>query len=550
MKVVIVGGVAGGANVATRLRRLSEKVEITIFERGEHVSFANCGLPYHIGGEIEQRDALLVQTPERLWSRSRIEVFTRHEVLSIDRNKKTVTVRDGLQNRNFTVPYDHLVLSTGAAPIRPPLPGIDMPGVFTLRDIADMDRILEWMGSRRVAEAVVVGGGFIGLEVAEQLHRRGIGVTVIEANHQLLVPLDREMAVPLKEELEHHGVGVHLTDPVSGFSTTGEGRIEVQTKSGGRFSADIVFLSIGVLPDSVLAREAGLEIGERGAVVVNDYLQTSDSAIWALGDCVQFAHRVTGVAGLVPLAGPANRAGRLVADNIMGSSKKPYQGPLGTAIIRLFSKTAACTGANEKTLVALGRPYQAVYLHPKSHAGYYPGAEQLSLKLLFEPMNGKILGAQAVGGEGVDKRIDVIATAIAGGLTVEDLISVDLCYAPPFGSAKDAVNLAGMAAANIRDGLVRSLTWGEVEALSEPFLIVDVRESAERAQGSIPGSVHIPLGVLRECLEGLPRDRLLIASCQTGQRSYTACRILTEHGFRAANLSGAYQTWRAVVAGG
>lgn len=550
MKVVIVGGVAGGANVATRLRRLSEEAEITIFERGEHVSFANCGLPYHIGGEIAERESLLVQTPERLWSRSRIRVFTRNEVLSIDRVQKTVTVRDIAHNREFTAPYDHLVLSTGAAPIRPPLPGIDTPGVFTLRDIGDMDRILGWMGSRRVADAVVVGAGFIGLEVAEQLHRKGIAVTVIEADHQVLIPFDREMVVPVKEELEQHGVRVHLSDPVNGFFPTSAGRIEVETRTGRRFPADLVLLSIGVRPDSVLAREADIATGDRGAVVVNDYLQTSDPAIWALGDCVQFGHRVTEVAGVVPLAGPANRAGRLVADNIMGSSKKPYRGPLGTAIIRAFSKTAACTGANEKTLQALGRPYQAVYLHPKSHAGYYPGAEQLSLKLLFEPTTGEILGAQAVGGEGVDKRIDVIATAIAGGLTVEDLISVDLCYAPPFGSAKDPVNLAGMAATNIRDGLVRSVTWREVEGLTEPYLIVDVREATERARGAIPGSVHIPLGELRDRLGELPRDRLIIASCQTGQRSYNACRILTERGFQAANLSGAYQTWRAVVAGG
>ncbi len=340
-----------------------------------------------------------------------------------------------------------------------------------------------------------------------------------------------------------------LSDPVTGFSHSPEGKIEVETRSGELFTSDMVLLSIGVRPDSVLAREAGLEVGERGAVVVNQYLQTSDPAIWALGDCIQFAHRVTGISGIVPLAGPANRAGRLVADNIIGIQKRPYRGPLGTAIIRVFSKTAACTGANEKTLSALGKNYQALYLHPKSHAGYYPGAEQLSLKLLFDPNSGEIFGAQAVGGDGVDKRIDVLATAIAGGLTVEDLISVDLCYAPPFGSAKDPVNLAGMAASNIREGLVRSMTWRQVQELKEPYLIIDVRESGERERGAIPDSLSIPLGELRERLDKLPHDRLLIASCQTGQRSYNACRILSENGFRAANLTGAYQSWLMTVEG-
>jgi pyruvate/2-oxoglutarate dehydrogenase complex dihydrolipoamide dehydrogenase (E3) component/rhodanese-related sulfurtransferase len=396
---------------------------------------------------------------------------------------------------------------------------------------------------------VIVGGGFIGLEVAEQLHRKEITVTVIESNDQLLVPLDREMARPLKKELERHGVQVVLSDPVTGFSHSPEEKIEVETRSGTRFTSDMVLLSIGVRPDSVLAREAGLEVGERGAVVVNQYLQTSDPAIWALGDCIQFAHRVTGINGIVPLAGPANRSGRLVADNIIGIQKRPYRGPLGTAIIRVFSKTAACTGANEKILSALGKNYQALYLHPKSHAGYYPGAEQLSLKLLFDPNSGEIFGAQAVGGDGVDKRIDVLATAIAGGLTVEDLISVDLCYAPPFGSAKDPVNLAGMAASNIRDGLVRSMTWRQVQELKEPYLIIDVRESGERERGAIPDSLSIPLGELRERLDKLPHDRLLIASCQTGQRSYNACRILSENGFRAANLTGAYQSWLMTVEG-
>ena len=547
MKVIIVGGVAGGANVATRLRRLSEEAEVTIFERGAYVSFANCGLPYHIGGEIEEREALLVQTPERLWERSRIKVHTHHEVIAINRDAKTVTVRDLEQNRELSVPYDHLVLSTGAAPIRPPLPGINTPGIFTLRDIGDMDRIINWMGGGQVRDAIVVGGGFIGLEVAEQLHRKGIRVTVIEADQQLLLPLDREMAVLLKEELEDHGVSVHLSDPVAGFLPDMEGRIRVQTKRGHELVADLVVLSIGVRPDTVLAQEAGLTIGERGAVVVNDYLQTSDPRIWALGDCVQFPHRVSGVSGIVPLAGPANRAGRLVADNIVDGPKNRYRGPLGTAIIRVFSQTAACTGVNEKTLVALGKPHQVVYLHPKSHAGYYPGADAMAMKVIYDPEVGSILGAQAVGGEGVDKRIDVLATAIAGGLTVEDLTSIDLCYAPPFGSAKDPVNMAGMVASNVRAGLVRTVTWGEVAALTEPYVVVDVREAAERRRGAIPDSIHIPLGELRERLEELPRDRLLVVSCQTGQRSYNACRVLMQTGFRSVNLSGAYQTWRMSV---
>jgi NADPH-dependent 2,4-dienoyl-CoA reductase/sulfur reductase-like enzyme/rhodanese-related sulfurtransferase len=543
VKIVIVGGVAGGANVATRARRLSEDAEIVLIEKGAYISFANCGLPYHIGGEIPTRDALLVQTPEALRQTFRIDVRVRHEAVAIDRESKSVWIRNLATGETLSESYDHLVLATGAVPLRPSLPGIDLPGIFALRSIADMDRINDWITRTGASRVVIAGAGFVGLEVAEQLHRRGIGVTVIDSENQVLTPFDVEMASAVADELNRHGVQVVLNDAVTGFER-GEGdRISVVTRRGDRYEGEMVLLSIGVRPLSDLPRDAGLEIGPRGAVVVNSLLQTSDPQIWAAGDCVQLKHRVSGIDVHVPLAGPASRAGRLIADNILGR-RRPFRGPLGTAIVRVFDLTAACTGLNERELRALGVPHQAVHLYPNSHARYFPGSERLAIKLLFDPSNGKVLGAQAVGKQGADKRIDVVATAIAGGLTVDELGDLDLCYAPPFGSAKDPVNLAGMAAGNILAGLVQTVSWDQIPD-TQDTVILDVRNALECARGMIPHAIHIPLPELRGRIGEIPRDRSLVVYCQSGQRSYVACRILSQHGFRCRNLSGSYATWSA-----
>lgn len=544
MKIVIVGGVAGGANVATRARRLSESAEIVLIERGPFVSFANCGLPYHIGGEIPRRDSLLVQTPEGLRSSFNIDVRVLHEVTAIDRKTKTVWIRDLVTGRISQERYDHLVLATGAVPIRPALPGIDLTGIFALRDIGDMDRINAWLAQSSVRSVVIAGGGFIGLEVAEQLHRRGIAATIIHSNDHVLNVLDVEMAAPIAAELERHGVEVVLNDAVASFQREPANGISVTTKRGARYTGDMVILSIGIRPLSDLARNAKLEIGQRGAVVVNEFLQTSDPSIWAVGDCVQLKHRVSGRDVHMPLAGPANRGGRLVADNILGR-RRPFRGPLGTAIIRVFDLTAACTGLNEQAIQDLNLPYQAIHLHTHSHSKYFPHSQRVAVKLLFDTSNGKILGAQAVGKQGVDKRIDVIATAIAGGLTVEELGDLDLCYAPPFGTAKDPVNMAGMVAGNILAGLVQTISWNEVPADISESIILDVRSKSECEHGVIPHSIHIPLGELRARMSEIPKDRTVIAYCHSGQRSYSACRILSQHGYRCKNLSGSYATWSA-----
>jgi NADPH-dependent 2,4-dienoyl-CoA reductase/sulfur reductase-like enzyme/rhodanese-related sulfurtransferase len=542
MRIVIVGGVAGGANVATRARRLSEEVEIVLFERGEHVSFANCGLPYHIGGEISDRNKLLVQTAEGLRKSFNIDVRELNEVTGIDKDRKVVNVKNLTTGNTYEERYDHLVLSPGASPLRPSLPGLDLPGIFSLRDMADMDRIIAWINTKNAKSAVIAGGGFIGLEVAEQLHRLGMSLTVVDSNSQLLMPFDPEMSAPIARELLRHKINLVLSDSVASFNNSSSKQLLVTTKKGAQYSGDIAILSIGVKPESELARQANLELGERGAIVVNEFLQTSDPNIWALGDCIQLQHRVSGKAVNIALAGPANRCGRLVADNILGN-RRPVLGPLGTAIIRVFDLTAACTGINERTLRTINHPYQAVHLHPNSHAGYFPNAHTIALKLLFDPKNGKILGAQAVGKDGVDKRIDVIATAIAGGLTVDELVDIDLCYAPPFGSAKDPVNMAGMIASNIRAELVQTISWEQMPKDLSGISLIDVRTQTERDKGFIPGSIHIPLVELRSRIGEIPKDRKVIAYCQSGQRSYNACRILVQHGFECMNLSGAFKTW-------
>lgn len=553
-RILIVGGVAGGASAATRARRLCEDCDIMVFERGPHVSFANCGLPYFVGGEIAEQDDLLVQTPQTLKARFNLDVYVNTEVIGIDRAARRVKVRELASGAAREEPYDALILSTGAAPLKPPIPGIDRPNHFVVRNIPDVESIMAWSKGCERCRAVVVGGGYIGLEMAEQLKRREFGVTLVEALPQVMAPLDPEMAAWLHQELRANGVAVHLNDPVVAFEPPTQKEPArasiVVLQSGRRLPADSVILGLGVKPEIGLARAAGLEIGERGGIRVNEHLQTSDPCIWAVGDAIEVRDAITGQWALIPLAGPANRQGRVVADNIFGRPSR-YIGTLGTAILRLFNLTAGCTGANEKTLRKADIPFQALHLHPGSHAGYYPGAEPIALKVLFAPGTGRLLGAQAVGREGVDKRIDVLATALKAEMTMRDLAELELAYAPPYGSAKDPVNLAGMAAENVLAGDVQLAQWDEVAALDpKQSVVLDVRRVDERAAGHIPGSMHIPLDELRSRLNQLPRDRELIVHCQSGQRSYFACRILAQYGFRVRNLAGSYRTWAIAHANG
>lgn len=549
-RVVIVGGVAGGMSAAARLRRLDEQAHIIVFERGGHVSFANCGLPYFLGGEITEFNKLLVQTPGRLKEVFNLDVRVRSEVIRIDRAAREVEVRDLSSGRVYREGYDALILATGAAPLTPPLPGLDRPGHFTLRNLDDTSNIHAWVGNQTARRAVVIGAGFIGLEMAEQFRHRGLEVTLVERLPQVLAPLDAEMVGPIHEELRHHGIDLHLGDSVQRFDDPPAGVLasEVVLASGKRLPADVVILGLGVRPESKLAKEAGLDLSERGAIKVDEHLRTSDPAIWAVGDAVEVTDPITGNKGVVPLAGPANRQGRIAADNIAGRPST-YHGTLGTAIVRVFGLTAAVTGANARTLTQAGIPFQVVHLHPGSHAGYYPGAKPIHLKVLFAPKTGKLLGAQAVGADGVDKRIDILATVLHHGGTVHDLAELELAYAPPFGSAKDPVNLAGMAAQNILAGDVQVARWDEVAGLIQSgAALLDVREPAERAGGFIPESQHIPLGQLRGRLSELDRSREWLVYCASGQRSYIACRLLSQHGFRCRNLTGAYRTWRAASA--
>jgi NADPH-dependent 2,4-dienoyl-CoA reductase/sulfur reductase-like enzyme/rhodanese-related sulfurtransferase len=549
-KIVIIGGVAGGMSCAARARRLSEFSEIIVLERGPHPSFANCGLPYHIGGEIADRSKLIVQKPETLRARMNLDVRTLNEVVSIDRSAKSVTIRRLPEGTTYVETYDDLVIATGAAPIRPSIPGIEMPGIFTLRNIPDMDAIIDWIERKRATRAVIGGGGYIGLEVAEQLRHRGLSVALVEAAPQVMMLLDPEMVTPVHEELIAHGIELHLGDGLARFEAPvadDPAPIVVTTQSGKRLLADIVVLGLGVRPDIGLAKQAGLEIGERGGIKVDASLRTSDANIFAVGDAIEVADRVLGGAALIALAGPANRQGRIAADNIFGG-RSTYVGTQGTAILRLFGLTAGCTGPNEKSLRRAGRKFRAVHLHPGSHAGYFPGAKPIAMKLLFDPETGLVLGAQATGADGVDKRIDVLATAIAGRMTIDDLAELELCYSPPFGSAKDPVNLAGMIAQNIRAGLVETITPGELpSAIASGATLIDVRDAAERAKGSIPDSIHIPIEELRARIAEIPAHADVIVHCQSGQRSYYAARILSQRGFRVRNLSGAYKTWLANV---
>ncbi|MBC7268072.1 MAG: FAD-dependent oxidoreductase [Streptomyces sp.] len=539
MKVIIIGGVAGGMSAATRLRRLDEHADIVVLERGHHVSYANCGLPYHLGGVIPDRDALLVQTPQSLHDRFRIDVRTRHEALCVDPAARTLTIRDLETGTETTEHYDHLVLSPGARPIVPPLPGAERG--LTLRDVTDTDTVQAALdGGARTA--VVIGGGFIGVEVAENLSHRGLAVTLVERADQVLAPLDPEMARPLADELTAHGIGLRLgTQAAKILPDT------VELADGTALPADLVIFAIGVRPETRLAREAGLALGPCGGIAVNEHQRTSDPRIHAVGDATEKADRLTGEPVLIPLANLANRHGRLVADAITGRPVRSRPA-VGTAIVQVFTLTAAATGWNEKRLRAAGRPHRVLHLHPAHHAGYYPGAARLALKLLIDPTTEAVLGAQAVGTEGVDKRIDVLATAITAGLTAPELADLELAYAPPYGSAKDPVNMAGYIADNLATGTVRSLQWHELPAATEAgALLLDVRTAAEYQAGAIPGARHVPLDDLRAHHTELPTDRQIVVYCHAGLRGHTATRLLTQHGHTATNLDGGYLTWHTAT---
>ena len=546
MKLLIVGGVAGGASAAARARRLSEDAHIVLFERGPDVSFANCGLPYYLGGEIAERDKLLVVTPDRLRTRFNLDVRVRTSVEAIDRAAKKVRVRDLASGREYEETYDKLILAPGAAPLRPPIPGIDLPGIFTLRNLQDVDRIKARM-DQGVKQAVVIGAGFIGLELVENFVRRGIATTVVELQDQVLPPFDKEMTTPIAQELASKGVSLLLGQSAEAFEQGPDG-LTVRLKSGQRLPAQLVVLGVGVRPENKLAVEAGLEVGPRGGIRVNEHLQTSDPDIYAVGDAIEVKDFVTGEPTQVPLAGPANRQGRIAADHIFGRAAR-YRGTQGTAIVRVFDRTAAMTGASEKVLQRANRPYRKVYVHPTHHAGYYPGAEAMTLKLLFDPETGRVLGAQAVGGAGVDKRIDVLAVAIQAGMTVFDLEEMELAYSPQYGSAKDPINMAGFVAGGLLRGDHPQV---DVEAVlaapagERPFLL-DVRTPQEFAAGHIPGAVNIPVDDLRSRLGELPRDREIAAYCQVGQRGYLATRILRQAGFPAVNVGGGYKTYQLLV---
>jgi len=545
MKLLIVGGVAGGASAAARARRLDENAQIILFERGPDVSFANCGMPYYIGPEITDRKKLLVVTPERLHERFKIEVRTLSSVEAIDRAAKTIRVRDLRTGNEYVESYDKLILSPGAAPIRPPLPGLDLPGVYTLRNLQDMDQIRAAVDAKPHA-AVVIGGGFIGLELVENLRKRDVPTTVVELQNQLLPPFDAEMTTPIAQELVARGATLILGDSAEAFAPHAAG-IEVRLKSGRTLPASLVVLGVGVRPENRLAVDAGLEVGPRGGIRVDDRMRTSDPDIFAVGDAVEIRDFVTGEPAQVPLAGPANRQGRIAADNACGRDSS-YRGTQGTAIVGVFQRAAALTGTAEKTLRRLGRPYHKIYIHPADHAGYYPGAQGMTLKVLFEPQTGKLLGAQGVGGAGVDKRIDVLAMAIQAGLTVFDLEEAELAYAPQFGSAKDPVNMVGFVASGLLRGDHPQLAVDEYLQQTERTdtkrpLLLDVRTPQEFSQGHIPGAKNIPIDELRSRLHELPRDGQIVAYCQVGMRGYLATRILRQSGFDAVNLSGGYKTY-------
>jgi len=546
-KLVIIGGVAGGATAAARARRVSEEARIILFERGEFISFANCGLPYYVGGAIPDRGRLLVTTAAAFESRYRIDIRTFSEVLSIDRAAKTVKVMNHATGETYTETYDKLILSPGAAPIKPPLPGIDNDKVFTLRTIPDSDRIKAYIDQRRPTAAVVVGGGFIGLEMIESLTERGIKTTLLEKLDQVLPPFDGDMAAIVQSGLKRKGVECLLGQGLSGISEQ-DNRLRVATDSGGEIVCDMLILSVGIRPENALAKASGLDLCPRGHIKVDASMRTSDKDIYAVGDAVCTQDLVLGTPTATALAGPANKQARIAADNALGRTAT-FPGTLGTAVVKVFDLTAASTGANEKTLAEHKIPYLTSYTHSGSHASYYPGAEPMAIKLLFAPDDGRILGAQIVGGAGVDKRIDVLAAALRGHMRAADLEELELAYAPPYSSAKDPVNVAGYVANNILKGDMQIVSWRDIDNLPADHVLIDLRERMELdMSGYIKGALHIPLNSLRDRLSELDRSKTYVVYCAAGLRGYIAYRILAQHGFKARNLSGGFMTY-AVATG-
>jgi len=536
VRVVIIGGVAGGMSAAARLRRLDNNAEIIVLEKSGHVSYANCGLPYFVGGIIKDESSLLLQTPESLFDRFRLDVRVYSEAVSIDPTSQIVIVRNLKQGNQYELSYDYLILSPGALPVIPPIPGIER--ALPLRTVEDVERMTNAV-VLAPRHAVVIGAGFIGVEIAENLTHRGVATTLVEATNQVLAPLDPEMATPIADELRRHGVSLLLGESVETI-----GSHDVRLASGEIVPADLVIVAIGVRPEIGLARAAGLAIGERGGIEVDEFNRTSTKNIYAIGDAAQKADALDGSAVLIPLANIANRHGRTVADHIAGRIVRPRT-TIGTAIVKVFDLTVATTGWNEKRLSAQGRAFLAIHTHPTSHAGYYPDAKLMALKLLFDPTSGAILGAQGVGSEGVDKRIDVLATAIRAGLAAPELADLELAYAPPFGSAKDPVNMLGYVAENVLSGLVETVQWSEVDGLRIlGARLVDVRTAEEFAHGALPGAVNIPLDELRARVSEL-EDVDTVVYCQVGQRGHIAALLLKELGLRARNLDGGYETWRS-----
>ncbi|MDR3570001.1 MAG: FAD-dependent oxidoreductase [Syntrophobacteraceae bacterium] len=540
-RIIIIGGVAGGASCATRARRLSEEAEILLIEKGPYVSFANCGLPYYVGNVIKREEALLVATPELFKKRFKIDVRVRSEVEAIDRKNCEVEIVEAETGRRYREKYDALVLSPGASPIKPPVPGVDLPGIFTVRNIPDIREVKGWIKNYAVGRAMVVGGGFIGLEMTENLAGLGIEVSIAEMQQQVMPLMDAEMIGPVHDELGRHGVTLRLGDAVSGFDRLPDGSISIRMLSGAKEMADLVILAVGVRPETKLARESGLDIGEFGGIRVNEQMLTNDPKIWAVGDAVEVQDFVTGRWALMPLAGPANRQGRIAADVIFGRDRT-FRGGQGTMVCGVFGLRLASTGPSEKALnrAGLWEKCEKVYLHPLNHATYFPGAKQMSLKLIFSKSDGRVVSAQAVGQDGVEKRIDVISMAIQKNATVFDLEEAELSYAPQFGAARDPVNMAGMIAANVIRGDARVAHWEEL-GNSDAF-ILDVRDSSEFRKGHVGNAVNVPLNDLRARMEELPKEREIWTYCQVGQRSYYASRVLSQHRFAVKNLSGGYKT--------
>ena len=547
-KIVVVGGVAGGASVAARARRLSEEAHIIVIERGSFVSYANCGLPFHISGEIEDRESLLVQTPEGLKNRFDLDVRTRSEAINIDPETRHVEIRDLDTDEVYSERYDDLVLAPGAAPLSPPIPGIDRIGHFALRSIPDMDAVIEWNHRVKPRHATVVGAGYIGLEMVEQLTHLGMSITLIEAAPQILGAVDEDMAFWPHRQLEDRNIDVRVGARVVGFEEPTDSEdaraSTVVLGDGSRLPTDLVILSIGVKPEVELARTAGVDVGELGGIRVNQHMRTSDEHIWAVGDAIEVRNPVTQDWSLLPLAGPANRQGRVAADNVMGRPSR-YRGTWGTSVVRVFDLTIAATGLNERQLRRAGIAFESVHVHPLSHVGYYPGAELLDMKLVFSAEDGTIYGAQVVGDESAARRIDVLATAIQGGMSVDDVAQVELCYAPAYGAPKDPVNLLTMAARNVVNDDVSIAHWHEVDELGDDEVLLDVRSTEEREASMIPGSMHIPLDELRDRLDELDMSKRFIVHCFSGQRSYFAYRMLRLRGFHVRNLTGGIRSWQA-----